>query len=97
MIKPNDIVKYNGVDITIGELSKIDPGMAKELGYGHFNPWNREVISSRFTHIEYPFTPDTCEYAGAAPQEQRQLSLNAWVEIGEDEYLICKGCGLDAT
>lgn len=82
--KGTDLFEYNGVEMQVKDIP--DAETRHMLGYGHHNPYNRQVVFD--AGVKYPFTPDTCEVAD---------DNNAVAWIKDQTVLICNGCGLDCT
>lgn len=85
-MKKGTKVSYNDEMINIEDIPSRQ--VRTMLGYGHFNPFNRPVVSTEVQGTQWPFTPDTCEVSDDPHHTE-------WILNGTT--LVCVGCGLDCT
>lgn len=82
-IDPKTTTDYRGDEIAIEDLPT--PELRASFGYGHFQPFNRNVIH-RPDGVLWPYTPNMCLVA--------DIGKGVWLD---EDHLACPGCGLDFT
>lgn len=86
VINPDEVVEYNFERMAIKDIPSAQARTM--LGYGHPPVPGRDVIANP-NGEPWTYEPKNCLRA----DETRWT----WITVGDKEFLVCPGCGVDGT